>query len=57
MRVKDLLYFALLRRGVYMARRGMVALSLPFGDAECNAFAAALADALDEHRAVLPAAP
>ena len=32
-RVRDLLYFALLERGVFMARRGMTALSLPFGDA------------------------
>ena len=54
-RVKDLRYFALLERGVYMARRGMVALSLPFGDTEADQFAAALDEALAEHRTVLPA--
>lgn len=55
-RVRDLLYFALLERGVYMARRGMTALSLPFGDAEAETFVAALDDALAAHAAVLPAA-
>ena len=54
-RIKDLLYFALLERGIYMARRGMVALSLPFGDAESDRFAAALDEALAEHASVLPA--
>ena len=55
-RVKDLLFFALLERGVFIARRGLVALSLPFGDAEADQFVAALGDALSAHRAVLPAA-
>ncbi len=55
-RVRDLLYFALLERGVYLARRGMAALSLPFGDAEAGQFGDALADALDAHAAVLPQA-
>ena len=53
-RVKDLRYFALLERGVYMARRGMVALSLPFGDAEVDRFVAALDDAVAVHAAALP---
>ena len=56
-RVRDLLYFALLERGVFIARRGMTALSLPFGDAEAGQFAAALDDALAAHAAMLPAAP
>ncbi len=56
MRVKDLLFFALLERGVFIARRGLVALSLPFGDAEVDQFVAALGDALTAHHAVLPAA-
>jgi len=54
-RVRDLLYFALLERGVYIARRGMAALSLPFGDAEADRFAAALDDALAAHAALLQA--
>jgi glutamate-1-semialdehyde 2,1-aminomutase len=53
-RVRDLLYFAMLERGVYMARRGLVALSLPFGDAEADRFLAALEETLDAYRAVLP---
>ena len=52
-RVKDLLFFALLERGVFIARRGLVALSLPFGDAEAAQFAAALDDALAAHQGVL----
>jgi glutamate-1-semialdehyde 2,1-aminomutase len=55
-RVKDLLYFALLERGVFMARRGFIALSLPFGDAEAEQFVATLDDVLRSHAAVLPAA-
>ena len=55
-RVKDLLYFGLLERGVFMARRGFVALSLPFGDAEVEQFLAALDDVLTVHAAVLPPA-
>ncbi|MFZ4756617.1 MAG: aspartate aminotransferase family protein [Burkholderiaceae bacterium] len=54
-RLKDLLFFDLLERGVWMARRGFMALSLPFGEAELDT----LVDALDEvaamRRAVLPA--
>ena len=53
-RVRDLLYFALLERGVFIARRGMTALSLPFGDAEAETFGAALDDALAAHADVLP---
>jgi len=55
-RVKDLVYFALLERGVFMARRGFIALSLPFGDAEVELFVAALDDVLSSYAAVLPAA-
>ncbi len=55
-RVRDLLYFALLERGMFMARRGLVALSLQVGDAEIELFLAALQDVLDAHAAVLPAA-
>jgi len=44
----ELLFFDLLERGIHVARRGMIALSLPVGDAECDAladaFAAFLAD-------------
>ncbi|RDI24325.1 glutamate-1-semialdehyde 2,1-aminomutase [Pseudacidovorax intermedius] len=53
-RAKDLVFFALLERGIFMARRGMIALSLPFGDAECDTLAAAFEDAIRTHRDVLP---
>lgn len=53
-RARALVFFGLLARGVYLARRGFVSLSLPFGDAECDRFTDALGDVLDEHRAVLP---
>lgn len=55
-RIKDLLFFALLERGVFIARRGLVALSLPFGDAEVDQFTAALDDTLAAYQSVLPAA-
>jgi glutamate-1-semialdehyde 2,1-aminomutase len=55
-RAKDLLYYALIERGVFMARRGFIALSLPFGDAQVDTFVDAVADAVREHRAVLPQA-
>jgi glutamate-1-semialdehyde 2,1-aminomutase len=52
---RALLFFGLLERGVFMARRGFMALSIPFGDAECETLAAAFDDVVREHRAVLPA--
>jgi len=45
--LKELLFLDLLERGYYIARRGMVALSLMVGDAECEGFAAAVDDFLD----------
>ena len=55
-RAKDLVYYALLERAVFMARRGFIALSLPVGDAQVEVLVSALADAVSEHRAVLPPA-
>ncbi len=54
-RARDLVFFGLLEQGVFMARRGMVALSLPVGDAECDAMVAALDAVVAAHRQVLPA--
>jgi glutamate-1-semialdehyde 2,1-aminomutase len=53
-RAKDLLYYALLERGVFMARRGFIALSLPFGDAQLDTLAGALDDAVRAMHAHLP---
>jgi len=45
--VEGLLFFDLLARGVYIARKGFIALSLPIGDAEIDHFVDAVADFLD----------
>ena len=41
---RALLHFELLERGYSFARRGFVALSLPLGEPEVDAFAAAVED-------------
>jgi len=51
--LKELLFLDLLDRGFYIARRGMLALSLMIGDAECAGFVAAVEDALDARRALI----
>jgi len=38
----ELFYLDMLRQGVWLARRGMISLSLPVGDAECEQFAGIL---------------
>ena len=43
----ELLFLDLLERGFYIARRGMVALSLMVGEAECEGFVQAVGDVLD----------
>lgn len=53
-RARALVFFELLARGVFMARRGFMALSLPFGDAECDQFVRALEAVVTAHRSVLP---
>ena len=53
-RAKALLFFDLLERGIFLARRGMVALSLPFGDAQAEDFVAAMDGIVAARRSVLP---
>lgn len=48
--LKDLFFFDMLRRGIYLARRGFIALSLPIGDAECDHLVDAVTAFLDTHR-------
>ena len=48
--LRELFFFDMLEAGIYLARRGMVALSLPVGQAELDRFAAAVA-AFIENRA------
>ena len=52
-RLRELLFFDLLERGIHIARRGMVALSLPVGDAECDALADAFSVFLAERQQLL----
>jgi glutamate-1-semialdehyde 2,1-aminomutase len=49
-RLRDLMFFDLIEHGYYMARRGLIALSLPIGQAEMDGFAAALEKFLDRNR-------
>jgi glutamate-1-semialdehyde 2,1-aminomutase len=46
--LRDLLYFDMLKRGFYLARRGFIALSLAIGDDEIRRFEAAVSDVLEE---------
>ncbi|AVO34228.1 aspartate aminotransferase family protein [Ottowia oryzae] len=55
-RVKALMFFELLGRSVYMARRGFIALSLPFGDAECMRLEHAMGEAVNARRGLWPPA-
>lgn len=55
-RIKALLFFDLLERGIFLARRGLVALSLPWGDAQVDEFVAALDEIVTARHALLPTA-
>ena len=54
-RIKALLFFDLLEEGVFLARRGLVALSLPWGQAEADEFVAAFTRVIGRRRHLLPA--
>lgn len=51
--LRELLFFDLLARGLYTARRGMINLSLPITDQDCDALVEAVADFLAERRSLL----
>jgi len=55
-RIKELMFFDLLERGVYLARRGFIALSLPFGDAQADELVGAVDAIVTARRTLLPAA-
>ena len=46
--LRDLLYFDMLARGFYLARRGFIALSLAIGDDEIRRFEEAVSDVLEQ---------
>ena len=52
-KIRDLLFFDLVERGYYIARRGMVVLSLPLTDEDADGFATAMEGIVTERRAVL----
>ncbi|MBV9117085.1 MAG: aminotransferase class III-fold pyridoxal phosphate-dependent enzyme, partial [Acetobacteraceae bacterium] len=52
-KLKELFFFDMLERGVWLARRGMMALSLPIGEAECDGLVDALRDFLEGRRSLL----
>ena len=54
-KLKELFFFDMLAHGIWLARRGMMALSLPIGDAECDRLADAVAEFLDSRASLLAA--
>ena len=52
-KLRELFFFDMLDRGLYLARRGMAALSLEIGDGECERFCAAVEDFVATRRPVL----
>lgn len=52
-RIRALLFFDLLEMGVFLARRGLVALSLPWGAREVDEFTAAFANVIARRRCLL----
>jgi glutamate-1-semialdehyde 2,1-aminomutase len=52
-KLKELFFFDLLAHGIWLARRGMMTLSLPIGDPECDALAAAVEEFLSTRRSLL----
>jgi glutamate-1-semialdehyde 2,1-aminomutase len=54
--LRELFFFDMLSRGFYLARRGMIAMSLEIGEAEMNAFVAAVAEFVQTNAGLLDAA-
>jgi glutamate-1-semialdehyde 2,1-aminomutase len=53
-KLKELFFFDLLAAGIWIARRGMINLSLAIGDAECDRLAAVVEDFLDARGSLIP---
>ncbi|HEY8613852.1 MAG TPA: aminotransferase class III-fold pyridoxal phosphate-dependent enzyme [Roseomonas sp.] len=51
--LRELFFFDMMEARIYLARRGMVALSLPIGEAEADRFAAAVAEFIEIRRPLL----
>jgi glutamate-1-semialdehyde 2,1-aminomutase len=52
-KLKELFFFDMLAHGIWLARRGMMTLCLPIGDAECDKLAAAVEEFLLSRRSLL----
>jgi glutamate-1-semialdehyde 2,1-aminomutase len=52
--LRELYFFDLLAAGVYIARRGMIAMSLPVGEAECDRLVAAVDEFCALRRPLMP---
>jgi glutamate-1-semialdehyde 2,1-aminomutase len=52
-KLKELFFFDMLAHGIWLARRGMMTLCLPIGDAECDKLAAAVEEFLASRRSLL----
>jgi glutamate-1-semialdehyde 2,1-aminomutase len=52
-KLKELFFFDMLAQGIWLARRGMMTVSLPIGDAECDALALAVQEFLSARRSLL----
>jgi glutamate-1-semialdehyde 2,1-aminomutase len=52
-KLKELFFFDMLARGIWLARRGMMTVSLPIGDAECETLIAAVEEFLSARISLL----
>ncbi len=52
-KLKELFFFDLLERGIWLARRGMMTVSLPIREAECDTLVAAVGDFLSTRSSLL----
>jgi glutamate-1-semialdehyde 2,1-aminomutase len=55
-RLKELFFFDMLAQGIWLARRGMMTLCLPIGDAECDKLVGAVEEFLASRQSLLPEA-
>jgi glutamate-1-semialdehyde 2,1-aminomutase len=54
-KLKELFFFDMISQGIWLARRGMMTLSLPIGDMECDKLVAAVQAFLSARRSLLTA--
>jgi glutamate-1-semialdehyde 2,1-aminomutase len=52
-KLKELFFFDMLTHGIWLARRGMMTVSLPIGDVECDALVAAVEEFLSVRQSLL----